>query len=53
MQLDLAVFRNLSVVGLALLITFLAILTKLVGCGIPALPLGRRAALQIGMGMGP
>lgn len=53
MQLDLTVFADPSVVGLALLITALAVVTKLVGCGVPALPLGRRPAMQIGMGMVP
>lgn len=53
MQLDLAVFADPKVVALAVLATAIAVVTKLLGCGIPALPLGKRKALQIGMGMVP
>ncbi len=53
MQLDLSVFRDPSVVTLALAVTALAIVTKLVGCGVAALSLGTRKALQIGVGMIP
>jgi len=53
LQLDVSVFRDSNVVLLAILATALAVVTKLVGCGVPALPLGRRQALQIGMGMVP
>ncbi len=53
LQLDISVFRQTSVIGLALLITLLAVLTKLVGCGLAAWPLGLKNASRIGMGMVP
>ncbi|MBI4854247.1 MAG: cation:proton antiporter [Acidobacteria bacterium] len=53
MQLELAVFKDPRVIILALLATLIAVITKLIGCGIAALPLGRKQALQIGMGMVP
>ncbi len=42
-----------SVIGLALLVTAVAIVTKVVGCGIGALSRGRESALAIGIGMMP
>lgn len=53
MQLNLSVFLSASVITLAVFITVLAVLTKLVGCGLGALSLGRKKATQIGMGMVP
>ena len=53
MQLQLDVFREPKVIFMALAVTLVAVLTKLIGCGLGALPLGKRAALQIGMGMVP
>ncbi|HEX5707948.1 MAG TPA: cation:proton antiporter [Pyrinomonadaceae bacterium] len=53
MQLKLEVFREPSVVALAILVTLIAIATKLVACGAGAWNLGRRRALQVGMGMVP
>jgi Kef-type K+ transport system membrane component KefB len=53
LQLDLSVFREGSIILLALLTTLLAVVTKLIGCGLVAWPLGRRSALQIGVGMVP
>ena len=53
MKLSLEVFRSWSVVLLCLLITVVAIATKLLGCGLGALNLGVRRAAQIGMGMVP
>ncbi|MBX7223015.1 MAG: cation:proton antiporter [Blastocatellia bacterium] len=53
MQLDLSVFRSPQVIGLAVGTTILAVITKLLACGAAALPLGKRAALQVGMGMVP
>jgi Kef-type K+ transport system membrane component KefB len=52
-QLRLDVFLNPAVVALAILVTVLAVLTKLLGCGLGAIGLGRRKAMQIGMGMVP
>jgi Kef-type K+ transport system membrane component KefB len=53
MQLRLDVFLQGGIVGLALLVTVFAVLTKLIGCGLGAWSLGRRKAMQIGMGMVP
>lgn len=53
LQLDLAVFRDTSVVLLAALVTAIAVATKLVGCGLAAYSLGARRAAQVGMGMVP
>lgn len=53
MQLELSVFKDINVIVLALLATVIAVVTKLIGCGLAALPLGRQQALQIGMGMVP
>lgn len=53
MQLDLSVFKDTNIIILSIVATVIATLTKLIGCGIAALPLGRQQALQIGMGMVP
>jgi Kef-type K+ transport system membrane component KefB len=53
MQLKLDIFADMSVVLLALLITLIAVATKLIGCGIGAWSLGLRGAAQVGMGMVP
>jgi Kef-type K+ transport system membrane component KefB len=53
MQLNLSVFKDISIVGLAILITIVAVLTKFIGCGLGAWGLGRREAAQIGIGMVP
>jgi Kef-type K+ transport system membrane component KefB len=53
LRLDLALFRSKSVIGLAVLILAMVIVTKLVGCGLGALSLGWRNALKIGLGMVP
>jgi Kef-type K+ transport system membrane component KefB len=53
MKLDLTIFLSAKVVLLSLVIVSLAILSKLVGCGLGALRLGRRRALQVGLGMIP
>lgn len=53
LQLRLEVFRDPAVVALAVVITLVAVVTKLVGCGAAAWNLGRRRALQVGMGMVP
>ena len=53
LQLKLEVFRDRSVVALALLVTLIAVITKLVACGLGAWGLGWRRAGQIGMGMVP
>ena len=53
LQLDLTVFRDMSTVYLALAVTGIAVATKVIGCGLASWDLGRREALQIGVGMVP
>ncbi len=51
-RLDLHVF-NRSVVISAIVITILAFISKIVGCGLPLLKEGRDLALKVGIGMSP
>jgi Kef-type K+ transport system membrane component KefB len=53
LQLSLSVFRQSQTVWLTAVIIVVAALTKVVGCGLAALPLGKRDALRIGVGMIP
>ena len=53
MQMDLTVLGRREILLLAAVVTALAILGKLVGCGAGAYRLGWRPALQIGVGMIP
>jgi Kef-type K+ transport system membrane component KefB len=53
MQLRLDVFGSSSVIMLSVLVTLVAIATKLLGCGLGAINLGIRRAGQVGMGMVP
>lgn len=53
MQLDLAVFRESSVVIFAVVLTLIAVLTKFVGCGLGAWGMSHREMGQIGVGMVP
>ena len=53
MQLKLDVFRDQSTLFLALLLTVVAVFTKMVGCGAGAWHLGLRQATQVGVGMVP
>ncbi|HKY28860.1 MAG TPA: cation:proton antiporter [Pyrinomonadaceae bacterium] len=53
MQLRLDVFRSSSVVLLCVLVTLVAVATKLFGCGLGAINLGFKRAAQVGMGMVP
>ncbi|HYN85877.1 MAG TPA: cation:proton antiporter, partial [Pyrinomonadaceae bacterium] len=53
LQLKPEVFRDPAVVVLAIVVTLVAVVTKLVACGAGAWNLGRRRALQVGMGMVP
>ncbi|HEY7846640.1 MAG TPA: cation:proton antiporter [Candidatus Limnocylindria bacterium] len=52
-QLDIAPFTTLPVIGLLVLITVVAVLTKLIGATLGALRLGWRSALLVGWGMVP
>ncbi|HZN11014.1 MAG TPA: cation:proton antiporter [Blastocatellia bacterium] len=53
MQLNLGAFLSREVILLAAGVTLLAVVSKLVGCGLAALPLGVKQAGQVGMGMVP
>jgi Kef-type K+ transport system membrane component KefB len=53
MQLKLDALLNPNTIILALIVTILAVLAKLIGCGLAAWPLGKKKAAQIGMGMVP
>ncbi len=53
MQLRLDIFRSPSVVVLCVLVTLVAVATKLFGCGLGAINLGIKRAAQVGMGMVP
>jgi Kef-type K+ transport system membrane component KefB len=53
MQLNLAVFRDGSMVALALTITMIAVVTKFVGGGLGAWGMRRREMAQVGIGMVP
>ncbi len=53
MQLRLDVFRSPAVVLLCVLVTLVAVATKLFGCGLGAINLGIKRAAQVGMGMVP
>lgn len=53
MQLDLSVFKDSSVIILAVLITIIAVLTKFIGCGLGAWGMRPREMAQIGIGMVP
>jgi Kef-type K+ transport system membrane component KefB len=53
MQLRLDVFRSSTVLLLCLLVTIIAVATKLFGCGLGAATLGIKRGAQVGMGMVP
>lgn len=53
MQVRLDVFREPAVITLVVIVTVVAALTKLLGCGIGAMSLGWRRAAQVGVGMIP
>ena len=53
MQLRLDVFRSSSIILLCVLVTLVAVATKLFGCGLGAVNLGIKRAAQVGMGMVP
>jgi len=52
-HINVAVIGSAEIIWLALVITVLAVVGKLVGCGIGALSLGRSGALIVGVGMVP
>lgn len=53
MNLDLASFASPGILGLAAVLTAVAIVGKLVGCGVGALSLGLKNSLRVGVGMIP
>ena len=52
-HLTSSVLADRSTLGLAVALTIVAMFTKLFGCGLPALILGRKDALRVGIGMMP
>ncbi len=53
MQLKLDVFKDSTIIILAILVTIIVLLTKWLGCGLAAMSLGWRRAAQVGVGMSP
>lgn len=53
MQLNLSVFRDSSVVVLAIIITVAAVITKFIGGGLGVLGMSKREIAQVGVGMIP
>ncbi len=53
MQLQVTVFRDPSTILLTILITVIAVASKLIGCGVGSISLGWRRAGQVGVGMVP
>lgn len=53
LQLRLDVFRDSRVIGMAFAVTLVAVATKLLACAAASWGLGKRRALQVGMGMVP
>jgi Kef-type K+ transport system membrane component KefB len=53
MRLDPAVFSNFPTIFLALSLLGAALLSKLIGCGLGAIRLGKTDALRVGAGMAP
>ena len=53
LYVDLSVFSHLAIVLLTLAILVAVVVSKVVGCGLGALPLGRVDAARVGVGMVP
>ena len=53
MQLNLSVMSDKSVIILTVLITLLAVITKIIGCGLAVFDFGFKRAMQVGVGMVP
>ena len=53
MQLKLEIFADSAVLLFAVLVTLIAVMTKLLGCGLGAWGMGWRRVGQVGMGMVP
>lgn len=53
MKLNLVIFLSSDVILLSAVVIVLAIATKFIGCGLGAVGMGRRRAIQVGVGMIP
>lgn len=53
LHFDLGVFRDFSILALAVVVFLAAVVSKLVGCGLGALGLGWADAVRVGVGMVP
>lgn len=53
MQLDVTLFTESDVIMYSLLITVVAILSKMIGCGLGAAKMGFKDAMRVGVGMVP
>ncbi len=53
MQLKLGTLLHRGTILLAVALTLLAVVSKLAGCGLGVLSMGKRRAMQVGMGMVP
>ncbi len=53
MKLNLEIFLSAHAVALSVVVIGLAILTKFIGCSLGAIGMGRRRAIQVGVGMIP
>ena len=53
LHIDLLAFRDPAIVALLIALAAAAIVSKLVGCGLGAIHLGRKEAIRIGCGMVP
>jgi Kef-type K+ transport system membrane component KefB len=53
LHFNLGTFRNGRTLLLTMLIVLVAVFSKFIGCGLASLPLGRRNALRVGVGMIP
>lgn len=52
-KVDVTQLGSFSVLGMVAVVTLLAVVSKLVGCGLGALSLGKKSALIVGVGMVP
>jgi Kef-type K+ transport system membrane component KefB len=53
MKLNLAIFLSSNVAVLSAVVIVLAIVTKFIGCGLGAVGMGWKRAIQVGVGMIP
>jgi Kef-type K+ transport system membrane component KefB len=53
LYIDLTAFRSPSMIALAAAVLLAALVSKFIGCGLGAWPLGRKDAIRIGVGMVP